>query len=97
VSRDRRGTRGLDLDRFLGLPASASLADREHWERISRKLASGEMPPKGVARPPAEGVAALRAWIEGEYARSDRAAKLNPVRVTARLLSLKNEVEGPFW
>jgi hypothetical protein len=78
---------GLDLNRFLGLQASAALADRAQWERISEKLESGQMPPKGLPRPPAERVAAVRAWVEGEYARLDSTAKPNPGRVTARRLN----------
>jgi hypothetical protein len=78
---------GLDLNRFIALPATAALADREQWERISEKLASGQMPPKGMKRPAPEGVAAVLTWVEGEYARLDRTAKPNPGRVTARRLN----------
>ena len=78
---------GLDLNRFLGMQAGAALAFREQWERISVKLQSGQMPPPGSERPPVEQVAAVRAWVETEYARLDRLAKPNPGRVTARRLN----------
>jgi hypothetical protein len=78
---------GLDLKRYLGLPAAAALTDRERWEAVSEKLESGQMPPKGLKRPAAEQVAAVRAWVEGEYARLDLTSKRNPGRVTARRLN----------
>lgn len=78
---------GLDLSRFLNLKASEALASREQWELISDKLDSGEMPPTGIPRPPAEQVAPVRAWVESEYKRLDKANKPNPGRVTARRLN----------
>src|ERR1700678_1370488 len=66
---------GLDLNRFLSLDATAALASREQWELVSQKLLSGEMPPAGMPHPPAEGIVAVRAWVESEYARLDRMAK----------------------
>src|SRR5580700_12077316 len=58
---------GLDLNRFLSLEAAAALVSREQWELISRKLAAGEMPPKGMAAPSADSIAAVRGWVESEY------------------------------
>jgi len=78
---------GLDLNRFLTLDAPAALTFREQWQRVSDKLLSGEMPPAGMPRPPAEGIVAVRAWVESEYARLDRTAKSSPGRVTARRLN----------
>src|ERR1700690_1439705 len=41
---------GLNL---VGLNSSATVASQqEAWEKIAQKLRSGEMPPKGVQRPP---------------------------------------------
>jgi hypothetical protein len=78
---------GLDLTRFLILDASAALASRDQWELVSEKLTSGEMPPAAMPRPPAEGIAAVHAWVESEYARLDRTVKPSPGRVTARRLN----------
>jgi hypothetical protein len=78
---------GLDVNRFLSLDATAALASRDQWELISQKLTSGEMPPPGMPRPPADGTAAVHAWVESEYARLDRTAKPSPGRVTARRLN----------
>ena len=78
---------GLDLQAFLTQPAAAALADRDHWEEVIAKLHAGEMPPKGVPRPPADQIAAVTGYLEGEYARLDKNAKPDPGRVTARRLN----------
>jgi hypothetical protein len=78
---------GLDLNRFLSLDATAALGSRDQWELVSQKLTSGEMPPVGMPRPAADGIAAVHAWVESEYARLDRTAKPSPGRVTARRLN----------
>jgi hypothetical protein len=78
---------GLDLNRFLSLDESDALASRKQWELVSRKLASGEMPPPGIPRPAADKIAALRAWVTDAYRQRDAAATANPGRVTARRLN----------
>ena len=41
---------GLNITSYLN---AQSLADgREEWEKIVRKIRAGEMPPKGMPRPP---------------------------------------------
>src|SRR5690348_1166753 len=64
---------GLNLAVYLGQGSVA--ASRDAWERIAEKLRTGEMPPKGIPRPPAEKVTALLAYVEAEFDRADRAAK----------------------
>lgn len=60
---------------------------REGWEHILSKIHTGEMPPKGVPKLPAEQLEALEAYVQGEFDRVDRAAKPNAGRVTARRLN----------
>ena len=67
-----------------------SLADREQWDRILRKVRSGEMPPKGVPRPPQPQMEALVRFVQGEFDKADAAVKPDPGRVTARRLN-RNE------
>jgi hypothetical protein len=62
-------------------------AERDGWERIIQKMRTGEMPPKGVPRPPAEQIKALIGLIEREFERADRAVPPDPGRVTARRLN----------
>jgi hypothetical protein len=76
---------GLDVAVFLD-PASIS-AKRDGWEQITSKLSSGEMPPKGIPRPPAAQVDALLRYVQSEFERIDRAAKPEPGRVTAHRLN----------
>jgi hypothetical protein len=45
-------TAGLNVNAFLD-PATI-LTKREAWEVILAKLRSGEMPPKGIRKPPIE-------------------------------------------
>ncbi|MEN9632409.1 MAG: hypothetical protein RL077_813 [Verrucomicrobiota bacterium] len=77
----------LDLERFLTASASDALQHRELWETVISRVRTGEMPPEDEPRPPAEQLAAATKWIEGHYAQVDRAAPLNPGRLTARRLN----------
>jgi hypothetical protein len=70
--------------------ASTLASDREAWDKIVQKIESGEMPPKGVPRPPQTQVSALVDFIRGEFMKADSAAKPDPGRVTARRMN-RNE------
>ncbi len=61
--------------------------NREQWEKILKKLQTGEMPPKGLPRPNETELKQVTGWIEREFDRADRLAKPNPGRVTARRLN----------
>jgi Protein of unknown function (DUF1592)/Protein of unknown function (DUF1588)/Protein of unknown function (DUF1587)/Protein of unknown function (DUF1585)/Protein of unknown function (DUF1595) len=63
---------------------------RQGWEKILHKLHTGEMPPAGLPRPPAEEVAGVMTFVQGEFARADSKIKPDPGRVTARRLN-RNE------
>lgn len=76
---------GLDITPFLD--RASVLEKREGWEHIVAKVHTGEMPPKGVPRPPADRMLALEKFVQGEFDRVDRAAKPDPGRVTARRLN----------
>jgi hypothetical protein len=82
---DRTASGGLNLGMFS---TAASVADqREGWERIIQKIRTGEMPPKGIPRPPAAESDALIKFLEGEFDRADRNVKPDPGRVTAHRLN----------
>src|ERR1051326_5393331 len=54
------------------LTSPGSLSDeRDVWEKVLRKVRSGQMPPKGVPRPEAE-IGELVKFVEAELERSDR-------------------------
>ncbi len=63
---------------------------RDEWEVILRKIRSGEMPPKGIPRPPAESIAALVNFVQTEFEKVDRSIVPDPGRVTAHRLN-RNE------
>ena len=60
---------------------------RDGWETILDKLRAGEMPPKGIPRPPEAQMQALIHYVEGEFDRADRNVKPDPGHVTARRLN----------
>ena len=76
---------GLDITPLLD-PASI-VTKRDAWERVVVKVHGGEMPPKGMPKPPAERLTALLAYLDAEFDRADKAAKPDPGRVTARRLN----------
>ena len=78
-------TGGLDVQAFHG--PSDLQGHRELWEQIVEKLKTGEMPPKGLPRPPRADVQAVANWIEAEFNRLDNLAPPDPGRVTARRLN----------
>jgi Protein of unknown function (DUF1592)/Protein of unknown function (DUF1588)/Protein of unknown function (DUF1587)/Protein of unknown function (DUF1585)/Protein of unknown function (DUF1595) len=76
---------GLNLQAYQTEAAVAR--DRERWETVLHKLEAGEMPPKGAARPDAERLRAVTAWIRAEFDRLDQSTPPDPGRVTARRLN----------
>ena len=78
---------GVNLVPYLD---SGTLNDRASWEKILQKIESGEMPPKGIARPAPEKIAALVSYLHSEFEKVDAAAKPDPGRVTAKRLN-RNE------
>jgi hypothetical protein len=82
---DKLASGGLNVAAFLD-PASV-LGKRDGWEVIVKKLRSGEMPPKGIPKPPAEQVDCLIKYVETEFERADKLTKPDPGRVTAHRLN----------
>src|SRR5688572_5778078 len=67
---------------------AASIAEhREEWEKVLQKIRTGEMPPKGMPKPPEEQLNAILSFVTGEFERADRNVKPDPGRVTARRLN----------
>ena len=75
----------LNVTAFLD-PASLT-AKRDAWEVIAKKVRSGEMPPKGIPKPPAEQVDAFLKVLQTEFDRADKNTKPDPGRVTAHRLN----------
>lgn len=69
------------------LEASTVTEDRASWDKILQKIESGEMPPKGIPRPPQAQITALETYLRGEFEKADALVKPDPGRVTARRLN----------
>jgi hypothetical protein len=82
---DRNPSGGLNLRAFMSPESVAS--HRAEWERIILRVRTGEMPPKGIPRPPATEIEALMRYVQGEFEKADRDLKPDPGRVTVRRLN----------
>lgn len=82
---DRTASGGLNIAPFSA-PSSMN-GQREGWERILQKVRNGEMPPKGIPRPPDAEVQKVIGVLESEWAKADKNIKPDPGRVTARRLN----------
>ena len=79
---------GLNVSTFLD-PKSIE-TKRDAWEAILAKLRTGEMPPKGILKPPPEQMDALLSYVQGEFDRLDKSTKPDPGRIVAHRLN-RNE------
>lgn len=79
---------GVNLAPYLD--ASTVAEDRPSWEKILQKIQLGEMPPKGVPRPPQVQLTAMVNFIQDQFDKADASLKPDPGRVTARRLN-RNE------
>jgi mono/diheme cytochrome c family protein len=83
---------GLNITGFT--KAASVMDDRAGWERILDKVRSGEMPPKGVPRPPQ--LDAVVQYLQGEFEKADRNTKPDPGRVTARRSAMASITSATF-
>lgn len=78
-------TADLDLQKYSDVASVA--ADNETWKKVQQKLVSGEMPPKGMPRPPQADVTAVAKWIDTEFAREDSLIAPDPGHIAAHRLN----------
>jgi hypothetical protein len=79
---------GVNLQPYLD--PSTIAEDRPSWDKIVQKIESGEMPPKGIPRPPQPQITALLNFVHSEFEKADASVKPDPGRVTAKRLN-RNE------
>jgi hypothetical protein len=79
---------GVNL--FPYMDAATVTEDRAAWDKILQKVESGEMPPKGIPRPPQPQISAFTSYLHAEFDKADALVKPDPGRVTARRLN-RNE------
>ena len=82
---ERRQKGGLNLEKFDS--AAAIGAEPDIWDHALLKIATGEMPPEDEPRPLQEQLDRVTGWLEQILARADRAAAVDPGRVTLRRLN----------
>ena len=82
---DRNASGGVNILPFTQ-PSSVT-EYREEWERLLRKVRTGEMPPKSFPRPEEAKVKALVDYLDHEFEKADANIKPDPGRVTARRLN----------
>ncbi|HYP05247.1 MAG TPA: DUF1592 domain-containing protein [Bryobacteraceae bacterium] len=82
---DRMASGGLNLGPFT--TATSLMEHRDDWERILQKIRTGEMPPKGMPRPPADQLEAMSKFIHDKWEEADSKIPPDPGRVTARRLN----------
>src|SRR4029079_10235469 len=80
---DKLKTAGMSV---VPLDADNIPANQETWEKILRRLSLGEMPPRGMPRPPKEQIADFTHWLSTTLD-AQAAAKPNPGRATVRRMN----------
>ena len=91
----RTAAGGLNVQ-TLNSPASLT-ENRDEWEKIVRRISSGEMPPKTLPRPSAGDVKAVTTWLQNEFDRADRKARADSARrVTAAARPQRLSTRAPF-
>lgn len=75
----------LDLEQYRS--SSRVFAHQELWEKVARKIRTGEMPPAGRPKPDPHEAAAVLEWLNRAWARFDANVRIDPGRVTARRLN----------
>ena len=80
---DKLKTAGMSV---VPLDADNIQANQATWEKILRRLSLGEMPPRGMPRPPKEQITDFTHWLATSLD-NDAAAHPNPGRATVRRMA----------
>ncbi|HCC55747.1 MAG TPA: hypothetical protein DEQ47_00505 [Solibacterales bacterium] len=82
---DKAKVGGLSVSSFH--TGAEALEKRDALEHIERRLKTGEMPPKGMPRPPQPDIDAVVRWIDSSLEQLDKNVKPDPGRLTAHRLN----------
>src|SRR3984885_14740096 len=80
---DKAKTAGMSV---VPLDANNLPANQDTWEKILRRLSLGEMPPKGMPRPPKEQITAFTSWL-AKSLDDQAAAHPDPGHATVRRMN----------
>ncbi len=81
----KKPTAGLSLESFKD--SLSLIKQRRTWKDIVRRIATGEMPPKGQAKPTVAEAVAFTDLVKTVFDYADKNAKPDPGRVTLRRLN----------
>lgn len=82
---DKKQKGGFSLEKYQ--THESMLEDPDKWEEVVRKLQSGEMPPEDEPQPEKAQVKSVTQWVGREIVRAEKAAAVDPGRVTTRRLN----------
>jgi hypothetical protein len=71
---ERSNSGGLDLTVFKDFTAFRN--NRDAWERILKRVAAGEMPPRRGPQPPAADTEAVIVWLRAELGKTESESKI---------------------
>ena len=80
---DKLKTAGMSV---VPLDANNLPANQDTWEKILKRLSLGEMPPKGMPRPPKEQITAFTSWL-AKSLDDQAAAHPDPGHATVRRMN----------
>jgi len=80
-------TKKGDLDLTTLKPEFANAESFARWVKVHDRIRSGEMPPKKKARPPAEDIKTMTAWLNETLLTADRARLAGESRTGVRRLT----------
>ena len=80
---DKAKTAGMSV---VPLDANNLPANQDTWEKILKRLSLGEMPPKGMPRPPKEQITAFTSWL-AKSLDDQAAAHPDPGHATVRRMN----------
>lgn len=82
---DKKQRGGFSLEKYQ--THESMLEDPDKWEEVVRKLQSGEMPPEDEPQPEKAQVETVTRWVDREIITAEKAAAVDPGRVTTRRLN----------
>jgi hypothetical protein len=82
---DKKQRGGFSLEKYQ--THESMLEDPDKWEEVVRKLAAGEMPPEDEPQPDKAQVKTVTRWVDREITKAEKAAAVDPGRVTTRRLN----------
>ena len=78
---------GLNLQDFTS--AKSVMENRDEWEKVLRRISSGEMPPRKLPQPDPAELKQVMDWLQNQFDKADKNAKPDPGHVTGAPAELR--------